>query len=589
MRNAETILIIIRERGKRGLPLEGVYRLLYNPDLYLRAYGKLYPNRGAMTKGATEETVDGMSLKKIEQLIDNVRHERHRWIPVRRVYIPKSNGKERPLGLPSWSDKLLQEVMRSILEAYYEPQFSDHSYGFRPDHGCHTTLREVQAKWTGTRWFIEGDIAQYFDTICHDVLLEILAEKIHDNRFLRLVRHLLESGYLENWRYHATYSGTPQGGVVSPILANIYLDRLDQYVEKILIPAYTRGKRRAENPKYKSLKDKIAYRKKVGQKKEYKLLRRQMQQIPSYAPNDPDYRRLRYVRFADDFLLGFSGTRHEAEEIKRQIGKYLRDTLKLELSEKKTLVTQASTQAARFLGYHIVNQQNDSKHAKNRRCANGKIGLRVPSDVVEKKCKRYMTKGKPTHRPELLQDSDFSITARYQQEYRGIVQYYMLAQNVAHLHKLHWVMKVSLLKTLANKHKTSTTVIARKYQTTTQTPEGGKMKCLEVKVEREGVKPLVTQFGGISLRPQPKATIVDKLPKPMNTTTEIEQRLLANVCEVCGGTDEIEVHHIRKLADLNRSGQREKPNWVKLMAARRRKTLVVCRTCHDNIHAGRMT
>ena len=193
MRDAETVLAIIRERGKRGLPLEGIYRQLYNPMLYLRAYAKLYPNDGAMTAGTTPETVDGMSLRKIESLIDEIRSERYRWTPVRRVYIPKKNGKKRPLGLPSFSDKLLQEVIRSILEAYYEPQMSDHSHGFRPDRGCHTALQEVQEKWTGTRWFIEGDIAQYFDTIDHDILMKILSEKLHDNRFLRLIRHLLQT------------------------------------------------------------------------------------------------------------------------------------------------------------------------------------------------------------------------------------------------------------------------------------------------------------------------------------------------------------------------------------------------------------
>jgi retron-type reverse transcriptase len=163
MRSAETVLTIIRERGKRGLPLEDVYRMLYNPDLYLCAYARLYKNKGAMTRGVTDETVDAMSLAKIKQLIDDVRHERHRWTPVRRVYIAKKKGGQRPLGLPTWKDKLLQEVMRSILEAYYEPQMSRHSHGFRPGRGCHTALREIQTTWTGSRWFVEGDIAKCFD------------------------------------------------------------------------------------------------------------------------------------------------------------------------------------------------------------------------------------------------------------------------------------------------------------------------------------------------------------------------------------------------------------------------------------------
>jgi len=589
MRDAETVLAIIRERGKQGLPLEDIYRQLYNPMLYLRAYAKLYPNNGAMTAGTTPETVDGMSLQKIENLIDEIRHERYRWTPVRRVYIPKKTGKLRPLGIPTWKDKLLQEVIRSIFDAYYEPQMSDHSHGFRPERGCHTALQEIQTKWTGTRWFIEGDIAKYFDTIDHKVLMRILGEKLHDNRFLRLIQHLLQSGYLEEWKFHRTISGTPQGGVISPILANIYLDQLDQYVEKVLIPEYTRGEKRAVNPVYRRLANTIHYRKKTGQKKEYKELRKQLQRIPSFDPHDQQYRRLFYVRYADDTLLGLAGPRQEAEEIKQKLGQFLREKLKVELSHEKTLITQASTKAARFLGYEIVNQQNDSKHARKKRSANGKIGLRIPNDVVAKKSAEYLRGNKPIHRPERLQDSDYSIVMQYQQEYRGLVEYYLLAKNVSHLYRLHWAMKGSLLKTLANKHKTSTTAVARKYQTTIQAPNGKHLKCLQVTVEREGKKPLIAQFGGLQLIPQPKASILDHLPKPMNTGTEILQRLLANRCELCKSTQEIEVHHIRKLADLENKGGREKPKWVKLMAARRRKTLVVCRCCHRKIHAGQST
>src|SRR5436305_7085304 len=211
MRNADTTLAIIRERGKRGLHLEDVYRRLYNPDLYLRAYGRIYRNAGAMTRGTTEETVDGMSLEKIHKIIDLLRCERYRWTPVRRINIPKRNGKTRPLGIPTWSDKMLQEVMRSLMEAYYEPQFSPNSHGFRPKKGCHTALKDIFHGWTGMKWFIEGDIKGCFDNIDHTILLSILREKFHDNRFLTLIENLLEAGYLEQWNYYPTLTGTPQG------------------------------------------------------------------------------------------------------------------------------------------------------------------------------------------------------------------------------------------------------------------------------------------------------------------------------------------------------------------------------------------
>ncbi len=589
MRNAETVLAIVRERGKRGLPLEDVYRMLYNPDLYLRAYGRLYKNAGAMTKGTTDETVDGMSLAKIESLIDDIRHERYRWTPVRRVHIPKKKGGQRPLGLPTWRDKLLQEVMRSILEAYYEPQMSDHSHGFRPGRGCHTALQEIQTKWTGSRWLVEGDIAKFFDTMDHEVLLTILGEKIHDNRFLRLLRHLLESGYLEEWKFNKTLSGCPQGGVISPILSNVYLDKLDQYVEKTLIPAYTRGKRRAINPVYQTLKAKARWQKKLGNVEEAKELRKQSQKVCSYDPNDDAYRRLFYVRYADDTLFGFAGPREEAEEIKQQLGHFLRDTLKLEMSQEKTLITHASSEKARFLNYHIVNQQNNAKHAKKRRSANGRIGLLVPPDVVESKCAYYQQAGKPIHRTPMLSDDDFTIIERYQQEYRGVVQYYMLAHNVSWFWKLHWIARVSLLKTLANKHKTSAVTQLRKYRVNFQAANGTTYRCLEIQVPREGKKPLVARFGGIPLQRQKQAILADQIPiYERSERNELVKRLLADKCEMCGSREQVQVHHIRKLADLEKGGQ-ERPRWVKIMAARRRKTLVVCYLCHQAIHTGQLT
>lgn len=589
MRNADIILGIIRERGTRGLPLEDIYRQLYNPTLYLLAYARLYANKGAMTRGVTSETVDALSLRKIEQLIDDLRHERYRWTPVRRTYVPKKNGKLRPLGIPSWTDKLLQEVIRLILEAYYEPQFSCHSHGFRPGRGCHTGLGAIEQTWTGTKWYIEGDIRACFDSLDHTVLVDTLREKLHDNRFIRLIQALLIAGYLEDWRHHPTLSGCPQGGVCSPILSNIYLDRLDRYVTETLLPAYTRGEKRQHSPRYNTLRVREHYSRKRGQQDRAQELRRQRQRLPARDPLDPAYRRLRYVRYADDFCLGFAGPKEEAEAIKHQLKTFLHDHLKLELSEEKTLVTHASTHAARFLGYELrVQYRDDKRDQTDRRCINGHVGLRVPAQVIAHKCALYMRRGKPHHRTDLVVDTDFSILARYQAEYRGVVQYYLLAQNVSWLWRLHWVMRRSLLKTLAHKHKCSVAKIACKYQARVETPHGP-MKCLQVTVPRAGKQPLVARFGGLPLHRQPRAVLTDLLVtnKRKPARSELLRRLLANACECCGSTDQVEVHHIRKLADLNRPGQAAKPWWVRLMAARRRKTLVVCRACHQAIHAGR--
>ncbi len=587
MRNAETILGIIRDRGTRGLPVNDLYRQLWNPNLYLTAYGRIAKNDGALTPGATPETADGMKMDDIHAIIEALRFERYRWTPARRVYIPKANGKRRPLGLPTWSDKVLQEVMRLLLEAYYEPQFSDRSHGFRPNRGCHTAFTEITRTWTGTTWFIEGDIAGCFDNIDHKVLLEILGENIQDNRFLRLVSNLLGAGYLEDWKLNATYSGTPQGSVVSPILANVYLDRLDRFAEDVLLPEYNRGTGRRKNPQYQRVSKRVMRLRQSGHAKEAAELRPLLRTMPSHDTHDPAYRRLRYTRYADDFLLGFAGPKNEADEIKARLGKFLQDNLKLELSDAKTLVTHGRTEAARFLGYEVVVQgSKDRLDASGRRSVNGIIGLRVPQDVVRAKSAAYMRNGKPIHLGIRIHDSLYSIVEQYQAEYRGVVNYYRRATNLGALSHLRWVMEMSLAKTLAAKLKISVPQVFKRYKTTIQTDKGPR-KVLMVKVAEPGEKTLVTYWGGVSLARDNAATLVDKHPPILNSRTELEQRLRANVCELCGSTVKVQVHHVRALKDLRKKGRAKPPVWVEVMAARRRKTLVACASCHADIHAGR--
>jgi group II intron reverse transcriptase/maturase len=589
MRMAATVLDVIRERGRRGLPLERLYRQLFNPQLFLLAYGRIYANKGSMTPGVTPETVDGMSLAKIEAIIDVLRAERFWWRPVKRVHIPKKNGKKRPLGLPTWSDKLVAEVVRLLLEAYYDVQFSSHSHGFRPGRGCHTALSEVVNVWKGTHWFIEGDISDCFGSLDHKVMLSTLAEKIHDGRFLRLVSNMLTAGYLEDWRWHATLSGAPQGGVASPILSNIYLDRLDTFVEQTLLPEYNHGRRRRRNPQYQAIDHAIAKAKRHGDRTAVRALRRTRRSVPSQDPNDPTYRRLRYCRYADDWLLGFAGPRHEAEQITSTVAAFLRDELKLQLNESKTLITHATSQAARFLGYQIKAQHCDTKITRGRRAVNAAIGLFVPRDVIRQKCASYMRKGTPAPRGPMLHDQDFTIVAKYGSEYRGLVQYYLLAQDVFRLDKLHWVMETSMLKTLAAKHKSTVAKMAAKHRTVIDTPSG-KRTCFQVTVPRtNGRKPLVARFGGIPLQRRRNAVLIDRAPNLASTKrNELIHRLLADRCEICSSRQDIEVHHIRKLADLNRHDRPTRPAWVHLMAKRRRKTLVICRQCHEDIHAGRI-
>jgi len=584
MQKAEVVLGVLRERGRQGLPLTQLYRQMFNRELYLLAYGNIYSNQGAMTPGASEETADGMSEDKIDQITGLMRRERYRFSPARRVYIPKKNGKLRPLGLPSWSDKLVGEVVRLLLEAYYDPGFSDRSHGFRKRRGCHTALREINDTWTGTTWFIEGDISDCFGSLDHEILLGILAEKIHDQRFLRLIRNMLKAGYLEDWVYHETLSGSPQGGVVSPILSNIYLHKLDEFVEQELIPQYTRGARRKSNPEYNRIKARRRHARKHGDRAAARNLEKQMRTLPSSDPMDPGYRRLRYLRYADDHILGLTGPKAEAEQIKARITMFLRETLGLELNAAKTLITRARSQPARFLGYHIIVQHCDTQRTGGRRTANGNIALRVPPDVIKAQCAPYREHGKPWHRSRLQNLDDYDIVRIYGAEYRGVVSYYLLAQDVWRLHTLHWHALTSMLKTLAAKHRSTVTKMAARHQARAETGDGPRT-CYEARRRREDKKDLVARFGGIILRQDRRAVIRDPAPAPAAyPRKELIRRLRKRECELCETGTTVTVHQVTGLKQLGKPGPGQ-PAWAALMAKIRRKTLIVCASCHDWIHA----
>jgi group II intron reverse transcriptase/maturase len=584
MQTAEVVLSVLRERGRKGLPCEQLYRQMFNKDLYLLAYGNIYSNQGAMTPGGSKETADGMSEEKIEHIAGLMRQERYRFSPVRRAYIPKKNGKLRPLGMPSWSDKLVGEVARLLLEAYYEPGFSDLSHGFRKGRGCHTALRKIRDTWTGVTWFIEGDISDCFGSLDHDVLLGILAERIHDKRFLRLIRNMLKAGYLEDWEYRETLSGAPQGGTVSPILSNVYLHKLDEFVEQELIPQYTRGAKRERNPEYHRIANLL---KQAGPRRNPAMardLKKDLRRLPSGDPMDPGYRRLRYMRYADDHLLGFTGPKAEAEDIKARLAEFLRETLGLELNQAKTLITHARSQRARFLGYHVRVQHDNAKRTRGRRTANGTIALQVPPDVIKAQCARYRQHGKPWHRPELQNLDDFNIVRTYGAEYAGVVNYYPLAQDIWRLRTLRWHAETSMLKTLAAKHRSSTAKMAARYKAKIGTSDGLRT-CFEARRFREGKKDLVARFGGIPLRQNRRAVIYDPAPAPaLYPRKELEKRLRKRECELCGSGTTVAVHQITGLKALGEPGPGQ-PAWAAHMARMRRKTLIVCASCHEWIHA----
>ncbi|MDE0243508.1 MAG: reverse transcriptase domain-containing protein [Candidatus Kaiserbacteria bacterium] len=585
MQTAETVLSVIQKRGAEGKTLERLFRQLFNEKMYMKAYSEIYANKGALTPGMGEDTLDGMSREKIDRIIQKIKKETYRWQPVRRTYIPKENGGERPLGIPSGNDKLLQATMKILLEAYYEPTFSKRSHGFRSGKGCHTALMQITQSHRNVSWFIEGDIKGFFDNVDHEILLEIMATKIEDQRFLRLVKYLLKAGYFEDWKWNATYSGTPQGGVISPLLANIYLDVFDKWVEEELMPLYNRGREeqggRKRNPEYRKYEHARSKAKQKGDVEAYKKYGKLMKSVPTVIEDD-SYRKLEYVRYADDFLLSFAGPKKEAEEIRESVRNFLEKELLLELSLEKTLITHARSEKAKFLGYELCVMQSNE-----RRRANGQIWYGIPKEVIKDAVRKYSRNGKPIHRPEWLANNEYDIVASYQAEYRGLVQYYIMAHNVHLLTKVKWFAESSLLKTLAGKHKTSVRKMAKKHRATRKI-EGKTYKVLEATVSRRNKKPLTAHFGAIPLKRRiMPSTIHDNIQKRNTNRSEIIDRMLREECEMCGEKGFVEVHHVRKLKDINKPGRKEKPAWMRRMIAIRRKTLMACKDCHRAITDGK--
>lgn len=597
MQKANQILQAIRKLGEKETALTRVYRSLYSEDLYLAAYAKIYSNRGAMTQGVDKtDTVDGMSLNRIRNIIEKLRQEQYRFKPVRRKEIPKKSGRgKRKLGVPTFNDKLVQEVIRMMLEAYYEPRFRDSSHGYRPERGCHTALTRIKECFRGSAWLIEGDIKGCFDNINHDILMSILKRNIQDGRLLNLIEMSLKAGVLDGWQYHRTYSGTPQGGILSPLLSNIYLNELDVYIEDTLIPLYTSGTKRAVNPEYRKLKVAIARARRNGNTAEAEALERERRTIPSQDVNDPNFRRLRYIRYADDFILSFIGSKAEAREIKESISSFLKEKLQLDMSEAKTLITHARTEKARFLGYAISIYQADDKITRNtnqheikRRSANGKVRLGVPYGLTQEIASRYMKKGKMMADSAMLHFSDAHIMDNYQSRFRGLAEYYKFAVDRHELGYVKHVMQSALVKTLAQKYKTNVSQIYRKYRSKIEV-DGREYIVLQVEVPTKRGSRLIN-WGGIPLRRVKPGTgrLNDERFVSYKYRSDLIERLQANECELCGSTQNCEVHHIRKLKDLKRrwAGRKTKPDWVIRMIAMSRKTLVVCHECHLKIHDG---
>ena len=573
-----------------------LYRYLLRADLYFIAYQKLYSNNGAATEGIDRDTADGFSEAKVEKLIASLADESYCPKPSRRIYLKKPNGKRRPLGIPSFSDKLVQEVLRMVLEAVYEPIFLETSHGFRPGKSCHTALCYARYNLNGTRWFIEGDIKGCFDNINHEVLIRCIQKKIKDARLMKLIHKFLKAGYLEDFVYHNTYSGCPQGGIISPILANIYLHELDLYVAELnkgfqkpyksrITAEYSRlsGKMTRVKQKIKKAEEAGNMAEKERLLKELKKLRSQLLKTPCKSQTDKE---IKYVRYADDFIIGVRGSREDCEEIKRKLSCFIRDSLKMELSKEKTLITHSNTYA-RFLGYDMrIRRSNVIKpngRGTTQRTMSNHMELAVPlGDKIQPFLfKHGVVKQKengelePVHRNDLLRLTDLEIVSAYDAELRGICNFYYLAGNFYKLHYMSYLMEYSCLKTLAFKHRCTIGKIKEKFSD----KKGG--WCIPYETKK-GMKYLyLSKHSDCAKGKEASDTIPGMTMIHKHTRSTFESRLKAKTCELCGCTEsrQFEIHHVNKLKNL-----KGKEPWEVMMIAKRRKTMVVCYECHKKIH-----
>lgn len=601
MRSPERVLNSLNEHCKdSSYKFERLYRILFNEELFYVAYQKIASNGGSTTKGSDGRSIDEMSLARIETLIASLKDESYQPHPSRRVHIPKKNGKTRPLGIPAFEDKLVQEVVRMILEAIYEGHFETTSHGFRPKRSCHTALLHIQKTFSGAKWFIEGDIKGFFDNIDHDVLVGILRERISDDRFIRLIRKFLKAGYVEDWTFHNTYSGTPQGGIVSPILANIYLDKLDKYVKEY-IRHFDMGTKRRPGKESNDLanerKRTVRKLKKVKDGTEkaalvarLKAIEQERAAFPSGDEMDGSYRRLKYIRYADDFILGVIGSKEDALRIKEDIKSFLSESLALELSEEKTLITHTG-KSAKFLGYEITvtrnNHQRRDVQGRLRRTYGKRVRLNVSMATLRDKLLEYgameikLRNGKEVWKPKcrsgLIFNDDLEILDRYNRETVGFCNYYLIANNCVVLHNFRYIMEYSMYKTFAGKYRSTVRKINKKYR---------RNKLFTVKYEQQGViksrtfyktsfKRRTTAFNGsCDIEPYSIADV---------SRTNLTDRLKAEKCELCGATGKLIMHHVRNLKDL-----KGKESWKRLMSARKRKTIALCPSCHRLRHLGKV-
>lgn len=620
MQNPNKILEILSKntiRDNNSWKHKDLYRQLFNTEIFALAYQNIYANKGSMTPGVDGKTADGTSIQRFEKIIESLRNEKYQPTPVLRKYIPKKHSDaKRPLGIPSFDDRLVQEAVRLLLESIYEPIFSKHSHGFRPKRSCHSAVVDIKTNSNGMVWWIEGDIKGFFDNIDHEKMISILRKKISDERFLRLIRKFLNAGYLEEWKYNKTFSGTPQGGIVSPILANIYLNEFDQWVEEQR-ESFNKGEGRKRNPVAKQLNSIRGNLQAMIQRREKWLkdpnIKDETKQIylrdiesykvkivehdkmvrglklPSLDPMDTSFKRLCYTRYADDWVIGIIGSKEDAINLKNKAQTYFNEELKLELSSEKTLITHGKD-GFKFLGFFI--KKNDGTHIKKNskgvkvRTMSSKYQILMPQrkefEFINDNGYGYFVNGtwKPSAIKKLFANDDLEIIEYYNTSFRGLYNYYSICDNVSNLQTARWIWQLSWGKTMANKYRSTKGKMFSKYQI------NGKIGVKYTTKKGEKIAWLFNEPLRKRKIPYEDPSVDSKNGKAYQilfTRTSLMDRLKACKCELCGKENvPLQMHHIKRIKELRKRTSLSEAE--KFMVSRNRKQIALCGDCHINVH-----
>ena len=576
-------------------------------SVYKKAYNRMKSNPGYMSPGTDGETLDGMSVKRLEKLRSSILNWTYECKPTKRIYIPKANGKMRPLGIPSTMDKLLQVILKDLIEPKCEKIFHPMSFGFRPNKSVHHALIEVQ-RMMGITWIIEGDIKGYFDNIDHKIMAKLIKENLGPDRtIMGIIWKFFRAGYMEEREYKHSILGVPQGGILSPILSNLYLTPFDQFIDS-LKNKYNKLPISEKNPEYRKIEWRIASlriklkKPKVRTEDEINGIKKEIVEKGKRLRELPSVRRIgvqiHYVRYADDWIIGITGSHELAVQIREEVRIFLKDYLKLELSMEKTKITHIGSEYAKFLGHYIKTTtltQNLSSRRRsisgkllNLRKSTGKPKILAPKDLIRKKLIEYgfaNNKGFPKYVGRFIFLQDYDIIIRFNNILRGFMNFYNMAENRYDLNELTYILEYSLAHTLGAKHRLSLRRVFAKYgkpikvtvsdgETKKKTIFFDKPKTLKAEYLNEKYA-RTTRYG--------KAIAYSALDPIEPLIFKIgETNILDSPCKICGSSDDIEIHHLKHLKDT-----KDKSTLIKVMSAMRRKTIPLCRSCHVKVHNGK--